>query len=428
MWNELRGRFLKSSFLKDSFGLIAGNGIAQILGMVFISVIATLYSPEDYGQYGVFVGFVSLFSVMSGGRYELAILIPERERDAAGIVGIGIILNVITALFSVIFFLFYFQVMGKAELNGNGLSFYGILCLGFSAAGIFQFIQNWQLRKKEFYNYSLTRIFQVLIFGLAGCLSGIWALKHGLLWSYALSWVLVIGWMIYFLVYVQNASFFQSRIEYWNLIKRFREFPLFNAGPAFINTLSSNFPLIILMGYFQGAVVGFFTLARQVASLPIIVLASPFSQSVFQKISEKIIARESVSSALLKVTTMLSLISVAFGVGMFFFAELAFEFFFGKKWLDAANYGTLFSISCGIQLVSTVLSKILVSLGKVKVLSSWQLAYFCAMLTLWFFKNDTFDTFVRIYVLIDCFLYAIYGIVIWYFVREYEQNLKKSAA
>jgi hypothetical protein len=63
-------------------------------------------------------------------------------------------------------------------------------------------------------------------------------------------------------------------------------------------------------------------------------------------------------------------------------------------------------------------------MNKIKLLSVWQLIYFVSILSLVFFKNNTFLDFVKIYVYVEVVCAAIIGVFIAGIVINYESSLK----
>src|SRR5690242_4397258 len=63
-------------FISNVLTLITGNGVSQIINVAGTLILARLFAPEAFGSFALFVTLVSFLSVLGGGRYELAIMLP----------------------------------------------------------------------------------------------------------------------------------------------------------------------------------------------------------------------------------------------------------------------------------------------------------------------------------------------------------------
>ena len=89
----------KEEFSKNVLTLVSGTAIAQIIPIAISPVLTRIYTPEEFGIYAIFTSIVIIFSVISNGRYELAIVLPEKDEDAINIFALGLIINVVLFFF-----------------------------------------------------------------------------------------------------------------------------------------------------------------------------------------------------------------------------------------------------------------------------------------------------------------------------------------
>src|SRR5579864_924877 len=78
-------------FISNVLTLITGNGLSQIINVAGTLILAHLFAPEAFGSFALFVTLVSFLSVLGGGRYELAIMLPEKDEDAANILFLALL-------------------------------------------------------------------------------------------------------------------------------------------------------------------------------------------------------------------------------------------------------------------------------------------------------------------------------------------------
>ena len=101
----------KSEFTKNSLTLISGTTIAQLLPIAISPILTRIYTPEDFGVLALFMSLSMIFSIVAGGRYELAIILPKKDSYAINILALVIVLSGIFSvllMFSILVFHDYF--------------------------------------------------------------------------------------------------------------------------------------------------------------------------------------------------------------------------------------------------------------------------------------------------------------------------------
>ena len=79
-----------SSFAANVLKLVTGSVIAQGLGVLAAPVIARLFAPEAFGVAALFVSITGIIGVVACLRYELAIMLPKTDEEAANLLGISL--------------------------------------------------------------------------------------------------------------------------------------------------------------------------------------------------------------------------------------------------------------------------------------------------------------------------------------------------
>ena len=94
MWK----RILRSEYIRNTLTLVSGNTVAQFIPLLAEPILTRLFPPEDFGLLALFISISSLFSIIATGRYELAIMLPSKERDAMNLVGVSFLVTLGTSL------------------------------------------------------------------------------------------------------------------------------------------------------------------------------------------------------------------------------------------------------------------------------------------------------------------------------------------
>jgi O-antigen/teichoic acid export membrane protein len=75
----------KSEFGRNVLTLMTGTTIAQSIPVAITPILTRLYTPEDFGLLAVFVALTAILGSIANGRYELAIMHPEKDEESINI-------------------------------------------------------------------------------------------------------------------------------------------------------------------------------------------------------------------------------------------------------------------------------------------------------------------------------------------------------
>lgn len=73
--------------------------------------------PDEFGIFALFIAVVGIFSVLSSGRYEMALLLPKKESEAMHILGLAFSINFAVSLMLLCMIVFFHD--GLSELFDN---------------------------------------------------------------------------------------------------------------------------------------------------------------------------------------------------------------------------------------------------------------------------------------------------------------------
>src|SRR5690554_7483720 len=83
MLSKFSSKFnIKSELLKSALVLSSGTILAQGISYVLMPFITRLYTPEDFGEFGMIMRIVAFLAVVGAGRYEFAIPLPKKDEHA----------------------------------------------------------------------------------------------------------------------------------------------------------------------------------------------------------------------------------------------------------------------------------------------------------------------------------------------------------
>lgn len=350
-------KFKENDFAKNILTLITGTTAAQIIPFAVSPVLTRLYSPDDFGVLALFFSICSILSVVAAGRYELSIVIPEKDDEAANIVALSIFVSVVfTLCLQIVFAVFNSQI---ATLLGNeSISFwlYFVPLVVFMMS-LYNILRYFSIRIKDFKNVAVTRAvksaagaFIKLGLGFVGFTSG--GLVTGEIVSHFFGNTSLVR-----NVYRRKELFSSvNRAKMAVEAKKYSDFPKFSLPGALSNSLSLNLNSFFLTSLFSLAVLGQYALVNKVVSVPLTLLGSSVSDAYFQRAAQERNQTGSAKNAFIQSAKYLSLIAVPVFFALFFFGEELFAFVFGESWRIAGSYAKILSFLVAVRLVAAPLS------------------------------------------------------------------------
>jgi O-antigen/teichoic acid export membrane protein len=337
-WNRVKNIY-SSEFFKYSAALLSSNAISQLIGIFVYPFITRLYGREVFGEFNLLFSIVGILTILSTGKYELAIVLPKSEKKAIALFQVCLILNVFLCILSLLIVFFWRE--GIASLfNRESLSrllfFLPFLVL---LGGLWQTLNYFFIRQKKYYNVGTYAIAQSLINSIVKCALGVKAcIQSGLLWG------TILGQFLAFF-----SCFYKSRFP-WRKIKKiekteliavaktYSNFPKFESPNELLNTFAGNLPILLLSVYFEMVEIGLFALALSVGFRPVNLFCNSVYQVLFKKITEKMHHKEMIKKDIFLFCKLCLIVILPFFLLFVFIAEWIFGILFGQEWTEAGFY------------------------------------------------------------------------------------------
>ena len=126
-------KHLKSEFVRNIGALISATFIAQILSYLAAPIITRLYSPEEFGELGIFLRIVAIGAALATLRYEQAIPIIKNDSHSFRLFKFVVRLIVIISAASTVIIAVPFLL----GLNGNYFIMYALIPIGIALSSYF---------------------------------------------------------------------------------------------------------------------------------------------------------------------------------------------------------------------------------------------------------------------------------------------------
>lgn len=366
-------------FLKNVVTLMTGTSLAQALPIAVSPILTRIYSPSEMGLLALYLSLAAMLSVLANLRYELAIVLPEDDKDGASVV----VLSMLVA------FVISGLIMGVVLIGGDWIAiklgnpeiepWLYLLPVSVLVTGWYQAFNYWANRKKKYGRMSTNRVLQT------GTSSGVQVGVGYLTQGAPLG--LILGNVLGFFVasFRLGLKIFQhERNDFKNLsannIKRvavrYQKFPKYLVPAHSLNTASMQLPVVLLTSFFGATSVGFYSLAHRTLRLPMSVIGNAVGDVFREKAARDYNQQGNCTSIYKKTFKSLTLLSIVPFTAFFFVAPMVFGFVFGSEWTVAGEYAQLMTPMLIMQFISNPLSNMYMIAEKQKIDLTMQISLF----------------------------------------------------
>jgi O-antigen/teichoic acid export membrane protein len=338
----------RSIFLRNVLIMVTGTASAQLVSLLMQPFITRLYGPEAFGVMGVFMAFIGILTPVAALTYPIAIVLSENDYEAKRLIKLSLIVTIINTLIISVFVLFIDDLILSIFNIEEISAFLYLIPFVILLAGVLQVLEQWLIRNKQFKVTAKVTVIQSIF--LNGSKVGV-----GLFYPAASALIIinVLGMGIKALlmqILGEKHSNKRNKIEIGNplslreLIKKYKDFPLFRAPEVLLSAISQSLPILMLTTFFGPASAGFYSLSKTVLLLPTNLIGKSVGDVFYPKISEASRNGENIHILILKATLGLFVIGIIpFGIIIIFGPGL-FSWIFGADWLMAGEYARWISL------------------------------------------------------------------------------------
>ncbi|WP_167670800.1 lipopolysaccharide biosynthesis protein [Allopusillimonas ginsengisoli] len=409
---------IRNEFGRNVVTLMTGTTLAQALPIALSPLLSRLYAPDDFGVLGLYMAVCAILSVLAAGRYEIAILQPKDDNEAANIAALSVVITLGTAIaLWLVILCFWDGILAASNSPELGRWLY-LLPASVLLTGLYQILNYWNNRQKRFKQLAVSRAVQSA--GAVGtqCALGF---QHGA--GNGLIAGFVIG-QVCGLLSLGRANLKSAR-DAWQAVSakgirsagvRYKKFPLFSSWGALLDTAALQMPLLVIAQMFGATITGLFSFAFRVLTVPLNLISGSIAQVLFQRVAELHNDNPSVLGRyLLRIFLLLCCVSALPILLFTLFGREIFTVVFGEAWAPAGDYAGILVIAAAARFTVYPLSVVLSLDHNLKKGVAWQVLYFATLTTVLFaFSNSRVDVFLKAFAIHEVILYAIYlGVILW---------------
>lgn len=325
--------FKHSEIIQNVATLSIGSIVSQIIPVVMSLILSRLYTPDDYGNFGVFINYAGILTVVVSARYEYAIIRPKRNTDALNLFALSGIIAVTVCSFLTFFLLLADWCGWEAVCRIPGrylLPLYGII------AAALQILSCYSNRQEQYKSLTLASVTRSLSQALSRVLFGIFRYGGGLI---AGSVIGVLGGTALLASKTRPVSYLRKCLS-WRRMKElariYVNFPKYQLYSGLLNALSTNLPVILLASFYSKESIGYFSMSISLLYLPVTLVGNALGQVFYKKASVWEPAQTAVLAS--RILYFNCFLGLAIFLVLLTGGESLFRFLLGEKWGTVGLY------------------------------------------------------------------------------------------
>ena len=411
----------KSEFTKNVLTLMTGTTIAQAIPIAISPILTRLYSPEDFGLFAIFIGLTSILSIIATGRYELAIMLPKKDINAMHIAVLSILISSIISFLLIIIFIVFNEKI--SSLLGNKNISYWLYWIPFSIFIIscYQSLNFLNIRNKHFKHTATSKVIQSSSISTFSIILGWNSLsKIGLITGQIAGQIISTLYLFY--KTVKECNFKYSDLKFLKIIalaNRYKNFPRIVTLTGVLNTSSIHIPIFVITALFSAKIVGFYSFAQRIITLPDALIAGSIGQVFYQEVSKRKTIEEKSKLFRKTLKKLLVIASPIFAI-ILIFGDKIFSIIFGHEWEIAGEFAQIMSFWLFLVFLISPLSQLYNILEKQKTFLFLNIISFILRVISLFIGGLIFKN-----VMITLFLFVGSSAISWFIILSVMLNYLK---
>lgn len=401
--------------------LLSGSVAAQALPLLAAPLLARLYSPESFGQFGLFTAVASILAALANLKYDHAVLLAKNAVAAFHVFAICVVSSATLAGLLAV-------VLLSAPDAWFGSRWFAVermhaawLPVSFILAGLTQALISMLFRGEQFTTVAKVRVTQAIISTGLSLTLGFWMPTGTALIA---STIAGQGVGVAILVLLRDRrQTFTTRLR-WSLLarcsSRYMRFPVFTAPSDLLNGLGANLPMLFIGSIYGLSTAGAYALAQRTLGMPLMLIGSAFSDAYRQSAAKSLAEEGSFWRVSVKTLRTLGLIAILPTVLCVALAPWLFPLVFGVQWALTGEIVQMLALVYFFRLVVSPLSYNYYMANRHSEDLVLQCLSFAASVALFVYAQTIelpFGQVLSVYVGLLCTIYVVYGSRSMYFAK-----------
>lgn len=344
-------------FSKQVLTLVTGTLGSQLVTISLVPILARLYTPGHFGEWATFVAVSGLLSLVSAGRYDSAIILPQKIFEARLLAYISLChISVFSSLVCLIMAAAWLVSSISSEHIG-----WSMLPISIFVCGCTQVFSSLLIRSKKYYVISQMRLMQSLSVAFVNLSLGyvltLGQIQNG---STLLIFATILGQIIALFVAIRGigsrrvtAIIYKSSYSMLH-VKKYKDFPIFSAPESLLGSVLSNLPVYIFSYFLGSAIAGQYSLAQRCLMIPVAILGGAMSQINTNEFAQLSASNVPFQKELFKAWLRAACLAFFPILLLLIFSKQLFQMIFGSEWILAGEMATVMAFPIFILFVFTV--------------------------------------------------------------------------
>lgn len=382
----------KSEFSRNVLILMTGTTIAQAIPIAISPILARIYTPEDFGVFALFIAIISILGIIISARYDFAIILPKKDKDALHLLILSVLINFVLCLIFLIIVIIFNEKITLFLANPEISIWLYFVPFSLFTIGIYQSLSFWANRKKYYKELSISRVSQSssssvsnLAIGLIG-FNNIGLIVGQILGQTIATLILIkLTWSE-----IRTKIIFFKKIKLFAIAKRYSKFPKYDILASLINVSSHQLTHILINIIFGAVTAGLFYFTQKILSLPISLIASSISDVFRQEATKEYQQFGNAWMVYKKTLRKLFFLGLIPSIILFLYSVEIFVLIFGEQWRISGEYAQILVPMLFLQFISSPLSSMLYIAEKQNINLVLQIVLFLLVSSSIFFSNDSY--------------------------------------
>ena len=379
-----------TDFYTNVFKLLTSISIAQLIPIIITPILTQYFTPEDFGVYGLYVSICSIFGIVASGKYDVAIMLPQKKEDSINILFLSFLITFLFSTFCFSILNIFDDVFFKLTNSKFLKEYYFIIPISIFLISMNQSLIVWFNRNKKYNTIANQNLLKSGSNSGSSLILGIQSIHVGLIISHLISLIIISFWNIVHFIQECNKYNINQKLIRRNFLK-YIDFLKFSTVSNLFNSFSNIGMTALIVIFFGPKIAGLYFLAEKLIAIPISFITSSVSQVYFQQASKLF---HSNKKELIKLTNQIQK-NVFFVLFPFLlicsvFGENIFSLF-GDEWTEAGVIVKYFAVFILFKNIYSPISHIGDILNKQKVLLVFNVSLFIFQLSAFSFLKEYSD-------------------------------------
>ena len=364
MFDKLKATLARREFVRHVLVLMSTSTLAQLITIAASPILSRLYTPTEMGIYTVFTSFVAGLCTITTGRYSLATVLPDDEKDARALVKLSRRISAWVCLIGGLILLIGAGPISEAVRRPEmrfWLPFVGLTAWAYAQVEIYSY---WCNRHRQYRLMGTNRINQASTTSGSQLVLGFFGVGP--------------AGMILPVFFGQSAGAFtmwlKTRKEInaqpigsmKEMAKRYRKMPLLSMPTAILDAVRQQGTPVMISAMFSAAAVGQYGWAWRLLQTPAGLINYSLSQVFYKSLATtprghmvKMVTQSILRSALIGVVPFLAI---------YFLSPPLFPIIFGGQWAEAGRIGAALVPWLYVNFITSPVSNLFLVTGRQGIL------------------------------------------------------------